>query len=253
LASTVTDADVAAAAAEAETAQRAFLDLEHQALYADPASRPTAAMVAAQREEAALAAQRVEVTRQRAEETRRAVRLAALEQVGAEIDALAGEGHADPTMADALKAVAESAAAFHTAAAAWDGKVRALHLRAAELGSEPGQAGQAGPAASSGYVQRGGVNGAVRHRDTEVAEVGQQAAQAAGLAAAGQLQDALALIAVVRDRSPRQPDGYYRDVIGQFPPMPVFGQPDRSLAMMVSEGRAVRMTDAEVEAWKGKS
>jgi hypothetical protein len=237
---TTTDADVRAAEDEAQAAQRAFLDLEYRALHSPLAERPSASEVVAQRQEAEHAARRVEVTRERADEARAAARLAALAEIGAEVEAYAAT---DPAAGvhDALLRAAEAAGAYRQAVRAHDGAVADLSARAGALADAGGH---------TSPVLRGRGGSAVGYGDTMVLAFGDSARIALDKALGGDLAGGTAgLVAVKRGDQRPAPGSYYRDTVGQFGVMPCYGQPDRSLRMMIEEKRAVRMTDAEVATY----
>lgn len=236
--------DVEAAEHEAQQAQRTFLDLEHAALHEPAGSRPSAEEVLAQRQEAELAARRVEVTRQRADEARVARRLAACKQLAGDIDAAAAAA-SEPSraMARSLAAVARAAGTFLAECQAHDETVAALHARATGLG---GDRGTRGPLASNAFVAHNS-DGAVRHRDLELGPIGAAAREAVVLAAGGDVPAALERVCCVRDRGPQRPDLYYLDTVTSGV-VTATGAPYPALAAGIRTGRFRKMSQEEIDA-----
>lgn len=242
---TATDEDLAEAIAEAEQAQKDFLQLEHDSLHAAPPDRPDIAVVTAAAAQSELSARRVDVVRKRVEASKAAARLAALEQVGTEIDQLAAEASSATGIPGAVNAIAVACAQLRAACQEHDDRVRMLHDRAAVLVSEPGRPG---PRASSAYVVRAG-NGAVRHRGTLVQATGDGVRRAIELACAGDVPGALTEVSPVVDKTPPAPSAYYRDVLDGVV-TPSYGPPYRALEEMIRSGRMVQMTPEEVSSWQ---
>lgn len=235
-----TAADLEAATREAEDAQTRFLALEFAALHNAPDKRPGAAEVVAQRQEAEHAAARVEITRRRLEEAREAARLAGLEAVGADVEAYAATDPGSKIRA-ALESAHQAVGAYRAMVEAHDSAVADLCTRAGAFADKTGR---------TGPVLRGNGASAITFGETEVHQVRDNARIALEDVLAGDVAKAKGRIAAVPDRSPRVPDAWYIDLVGQFPPMPRYGPPDRSLAAMIEDGRARLMTPEEVTAWR---
>jgi hypothetical protein len=224
---------VADAVREAQAAQRDFLTLEHAALHEPPASRPSAAQVLAQRQEAEHAARRVEIARDRLEAAKTAARLAALEQVGQDIEAYAATGPAAVVHA-ALQHAAEAAGAYRAAVAAHDAAVTGLSARAGALADATGR---------SLPVGRGRAGSAVRYGAVTVLRLGDSARIALDRALAGDMPGALAELVPVRDRAAAKRARYYfRMPDGAV--LPVNGSPPRDIV----EG-AHRMTEDHITSY----
>jgi len=248
----ITAADLEAAAKEAEDAQTRFLALEFAALHNAPDKRPSAAEVVAQRQEAEHAAARVEVTRKRLEQAKEAARLESMHAVGAQVGQLAAEAGAPSAERVAeVRQLAELAASIRARASGHDATVKGLYDEAARLHGDPKadpvkRTGQAGPWAP--HMPPLGV----KYGNISVHVIGGAVDQAIAAAVSGDVDGALKLLTPVKDHTQPEPTAVYRDTLGQFGyPMEVYGnRPDRALAEMIRDGRAVLMTPDEVTAWR---
>lgn len=239
-------ATVGDALREAERAAAALKALEHSALVDDPVDRPDAATVAAARTEAELAEARVRVAEDRAREAAAGEWRAGLGSIGRDVDRLAAVTAKPGKLERALQDIARAAAAFRVASGEHDGAVARLIGRLSDLGPDPDPEHSLRGAA----VITAGRDG-IRRGNTEVRLVGRTGADAVRYALSGDLDSAVAVVGQrVHDHTPPEPDAWYKDVIGQFPPMGVWGQPDRNLACMIESKRAVRMTDAEIATYR---
>jgi len=242
----VTDDDVRQAEAEAREARELAAELERAAVENPPDSRPETAELLERRHLAEFSARRVDVTRDRAERARKARRLLSLQEIGHEIDKLAAErsGPHDELAAVARR-IAESAAELRALCEGHDRQVSELISRATELQAEEPSA--LGPRVSSAYIARvlgsfGRPDG-VAHGRTQVVLIGKKAEAAAAMAAAGDADRAVALIAGIhRQRELARADRYYRagdHIVAESGPQSAhFAEQER-------DGRLVRLTAAE--------
>jgi hypothetical protein len=245
-----TDADLAAAARDAEEAQRRFLDLEHRALHDVPDARPLAADVLAAAKDAELAQRRVEVVRKRVEDAREDARLEAHHAIGERINQVAAEASAPSAeqVAD-LRLLGEVSARIRGRAEAHDATVRALWVEAALHHGDPRydpvvRLGQPGTQVAHMPPQ------AVKYGNTSVHVVAHRAGEALAATIAGDTDTALKLLGGWADHAPPEPEYWLKDTLGQFPPEPVYpGQMSRTTALLVHEGRLAQMSQDEVEAW----
>ena len=248
---TIGDADVRQAEQEAAEARELAAELERAAVENPPDSRPETAELLERRHLAEFSARRVDVTRDRAERARKARRLLALGEVGAEVDRLAAGRQApdDDIIATARK-IALASHTLRELCAGYDARVSELIGRAGELGAEPASA--IGPRVSSAFVStvpgRRGPDG-VQHGRTRVLLIGEKrAAEAAALAAAGNADGAVALIAGVHQQpEPVRADRYYRASGGHI--VAESGPESHAFAEQVASGRLVLLSEAETDAY----
>lgn len=248
---TATDEDLAEAIAEAEQAQKYFLQIEHDSLHAAPPDRPDIAIVTTAAAQSELSARRVAVVRQRVEETREADRLAGFRALGGQVVRLAAAASAPSAeQAAEVQQLAGLAAAIRARASAHDATVVGLYDEASRLSRDPrhdpvkrtGHAGQWVP-----HMQPQGL----RHGHAEVHVIGGAADQAIAAAVSGDVDGALKLLTPVKDHTPPEPDYYLRDVVPNgIGILPVYGSPQPAMWEMQRAGRLVRMTEDEVAAWK---
>jgi hypothetical protein len=176
--------------------------------------------------------------RERAERDRAAARLAGLEEVGVQVDALAATAVAG--LADAVGEVAAACARVRELAAAHDAQVGALIEAANDLGAEPRAPG--GPRKSSAFVAAS--PGAVLHKTAEVRQLGAGVDAVIGHAVAGRVDDALAAAQVVVDVKPARQDHYFRGPNGA-----VVGLDDPirpGMQAQIVSGDLTPLSDAEV-------
>ena len=131
---------VAEAEAEARDAERAAAELERAAL-ADPGADP--AEVVTQREKSRFALLRASLVARRAKRSEQAARILALDEVGADVDALAAAAGPDQAMAESARRLAQAATELRDLAADHDRQVGELVQRARDLAVEAPGAGRA--------------------------------------------------------------------------------------------------------------
>jgi hypothetical protein len=245
-----TDADLSAATAEAEQAQRDFLDLEHKSLHEAPGGRPAPAEVIAAAKAAELAQRRVEVVQQRVLDAKEDARLNGLHAIGAEVDQLAATaGTPNAEVVAALRQIADGAAVVRGHADAHDDTVVELYGRAAALYGDPRhdpvkRTGQHGP--WTPHMPPMGV----RHGNALVHIIGGSADLAITAAAGGDVDSATAQFCGAKDLTPAPPTAYIGDTIGQFPVTAIHGRPGGSVMQGVRDGRFAILSPDEAEAWK---
>ena len=197
------------------------------------------AVVARERER--LTAERETAAEARAAQEAAERRLADLEAVGIDVDALAAAAQSTAgSLALAAGQLAAAAKAFRTTAAEHDAAVAALMGRARELNTEPAAPG--GPRPSSGYVAL--ARDGIRNRTTELALIGAGRVDAAlQMAVAGDPARAAAAVVAVRHVTTHRADRYYRGSGGA-----IFGEsgPAGHLAKQCEAGLLHQLRPTEV-------
>ena len=191
---------VAEAIKAAEAEQAKYLELQHAALNAEPADRPSPGDVLAQAKAAELAQARVEIARRREEEAREAKRREACAELGGRIDAFYDDTarRALPVLA---RQAAEAIAALRAGISAHNAKVDGYDQEAAALETKPGNRG---PRAEDSHVGRAG-NG-IRHGNKLVLKIGgNEASYAVNHVVAGDLDAALRELVTAKDLTPQPP------------------------------------------------
>jgi hypothetical protein len=234
----MTDTDVRAAELEAGQAAQRLAELEHQVLHEPPDRRPAAAAVVEQAHLAEFARKRVQIVEERAHRASAAQRLADLGEVGEKVDDLAAEaqGPAAAIRAAQLQAICATAQDFKAGCEAHDATVRALTRWASSL-KLVNVVGGHGPHPENGNVEVTGPppTGGIAHGLTTVATIARLADRALDAALAGKVDDALALVAPVRQHQPRKMDHTY-EVIASGQQFSQHGDPDRAVAERLIAG-----------------
>ena len=196
------------------------------------------------RERRRLDAEEAERAAEAEAEAAAAKRLADLETVGIDVDALAASAQSTAgSLALAAGQLTAAAEAFRTTAAEHDAAVAALMGRARELDVEPAAPG--GPKPSSGHVAL--TRNGIRNRATELALIGAGRVDAAlALAVAGDPARAAAAVVAVRHVTAHRADRYYQGAGGA-----VFGEsgPAARLAAQCKAGLLRQLTPAEVKSY----
>lgn len=195
----VTDESVRIARQAAEDAATTAAELD-AASVADTSI--AASDVAAARDHAALAVRRAEHVAQQAQRAAEARRVRDLAALGTRIDDAAVDADDTPAVIGAaLREIAQAAAHLRQVLAEHDATVRDLMDEANRLGAEPVSA--LGPMPTSAHVAVDAAG--VRHEQTSLVLLGQQAEEAIARAAAGDQAAARALFApVVTHDAPRR-------------------------------------------------
>ena len=238
----VSASDVETAAQEAAEAEELLAALERKAV--EGTEKPS--RVIEQRALAEFARKRIEHTRGRAAAARAAKRLLDLAEVGAAIDALAkAAAQPDRSVAYAVRAVAEAAAQLRQLCAQHDEQVRALAARAIALGAEePAPAGPRGTSAHVTVLPRRGV----QHGRLQARLIGDTAGDAVALAAAGDVDAAVQLLAEVHELpEPHRSERYFRNGAGHV--IGHDGQIPEGFKQMLREGSLVQLTDTQIDAY----
>jgi hypothetical protein len=183
----------------------------------------------------------------KAERAREAARLAALGEVGRQVDQLAIADVAGE-LADVLQVITDACARARSITGAWDGSVRDLIEAACDLGVSDAPPG--GPAKASGYLAARNLGGdqSITHHRVRLTPVSTDLARAIDRAVLGHPDDGLALIAGVRELpEPKRPDLVVRGRGGWC--QPIFGELNENQRSQVRTGDLKVLDNDEVEAW----
>jgi hypothetical protein len=180
--------------------------------------------------------------RLKAEAERQEARRAGLEELGAEVDALAVT--AGSVLEEHLADVAAAVAAVRSFAAEHDARVRDLAEAALDLGAEPGT--PSGPRESSAYVTAAG--GVVTHKRVQLRPVADALGQVIEHAVSGSIIDAMAAAGLVRQMPPpRRADHYLRSSTGVL--ITRDGALPAGLQGQVRAGTLVPLRESEIQAY----
>lgn len=159
--------------------------------------------------------------RAKAERDRDAARLAGLEQIGQAADELARQAAGPSTLAAALQALVTASETIRAHAAAYDQQLAELIAAANDLGAEP--PAPCGPQPSSARLAV--THAEIQHAETAISSLGPKVEAVISHAAAGQLDEAVALVnSAVVTRKPYRSDHYVRGsggmISGMDDPLP---------------------------------
>ncbi len=179
--------------------------------------------------------------RQKAESKAAAERLADLEQLGSEIDALAaGDGPA--RMTAALDDVARACERFRALAAEHDATVAELAATARECGAEAAAPG--GPRKGSAFVAVKGT--AVMHRGTIVRPVAAQALESLGRAMVGDVEGAAAMLGAVETARVHRPTHLLRAGNGSLHAWDELTEPMQG---QIRSGDLTELSESDIDRW----
>jgi hypothetical protein len=184
----------------------------------------------------------------KAERDREAARLAALGEIGRQVDELAAASVADE-LAGVFEAIADACARAWSIARTWDTSVHELIDAARDLGAAK-EMPPGGPPKSAGHLairERAGDQ-AITHRRTQLAPVSTQLALAIERAVLGRPHDGLALVTGASELpEPRRPDTLARGGGGML--IPVFGEPNQQLQNQMRSGDVTVLPKSDVDAY----
>lgn len=180
--------------------------------------------------------------RQKADRDRASARLAGLEQIGGEVDRLAG-GEAVAALKDALADVARASKRFRDLAREHDDSVRELIAAARDLGAEP--MAPAGPRKTSAYVST--RPGTVIHGATAVHLIEGQVLDALGEAMLADPEEFRRTIKPAESLRPHRPGYLFRDLSnGSVHAVDDFGEAHES---RVRSGEITLLSDTDIDRW----
>lgn len=185
--------------------------------------------------------------RAKAERDREAARLAGLGEIGRQVDALAENG-LPADLGEALQAITDACARARSIARSWDASISELIEAARDL--DAGGMAPGGPRETSGRVAVTEHQNArtIVHRQTQLAPVSAQVAQAIEYAVLGRPYDGLALMGGVSTLpEPQRPDYLLRGRGGML--ITVFGEPNPQLQNQIRSGDVTVLPPSVVDAY----
>lgn len=183
-----------------------------------------------------------EGARKRADQERRAARLAGLEQIGTAVEQLAASTET-AAMTGALRDVATACARFRELAAGHDAAVAELVAAAQDHGVEPAAPG--GPRGTSAHVAV--EHGAIVYKRTRVRPLG-SCSPALSKAMEGDVAGAIAELDITTHQAePKRPDYLLRGENGML--IAITGELNGPMAGQISTGVVQRLGEREIDRW----
>jgi hypothetical protein len=185
--------------------------------------------------------------RAKADRDREAARVAGLEEIGRQVDALAESGLPND-LGEALQAITDACAKARSIARTWDTSITELIEAARDLDAEGMAPG--GPRKTSAHLAVGDRPDAktIIHQQTKLTPVSAQVAQAIEYAVLGRPYDGLALMDGASTLAePQRPDFLLRGRNGML--LTVYGEPNQQFQNQIRSGDLTALPKSDIDAY----